>query len=196
MNDNALFNLMYGLYVVTSNDGSKDNALIVNSVCQLTDNPTLVAVTINKSSYSHDVIKQTKKLNVCPLTEKAPFSLFSELGFKSGREYDKLKDFSVTTVSNGLCILNEYINSYLCLEVVSYTDLPTHGMFICKVTENKVLNNETTMTYSYYTKNVKPKKQAKGYVCTICGYVHESDTLDEDFICPWCNHGAQYFKKL
>ena len=84
-NMKALFNIGYGLYVVTSNDGAKDNGLIVNTVSQLTDSPNRVAVTINKQNYSHHVIKQTGIMNVNCLDTTAPFSMFQNFGFQSGR---------------------------------------------------------------------------------------------------------------
>ncbi len=194
----ALFKIGYGLYVVTSNDGKKDNALIVNTVTQLTDKPLRVAVNINKLNYSHDIIKKSGILNVNCLNIDAPFSLFKEYGFVSGKEVDKFKDKEVTRSENGLVVLPNYVNALISLKVDSYVDLGTHGMFVCSVTESKVINNVETMTYNYYQANVKPKpdtEKKKGWVCKICGYVHEGD-LPEDFICPLCKHGASDFEEI
>ena len=192
----ALFKIGYGLYVVTSNDGTKDNGLIVNTVTQLTDNPYRVAVNINKANYSHHVIKQTGKMNVCCLSTEAPFKVFETFGFQSGRGVDKFKDCEPMRSDNGLVFLPRYINAFLSLKVEQYVDLDTHGMFICSVTEARVISDAETMTYTYYQKNVKPKPQTegkKGYVCTICGYIHEGSDLPEDFVCPLCKHGAADF---
>ncbi len=194
----ALFKIGYGLYVVTSNDGKKDNALIVNTVTQLTDKPLRVAVNINKLNYSHDIIKKSGILNVNCLNIDAPFSLFKEYGFVSGKEVDKFKDKEVTRSENGLVVLPNYVNALISLKVDSYVDLGTHGMFVCSVSESKVINNVETMTYNYYQANVKPKpdtEKKKGWVCKICGYVHEGD-LPEDFICPLCKHGASDFEEI
>lgn len=199
IDNKALFNISYGLYAVTVNDGNKDNALIVNTVVQLTSNPLTVSVTVNKSNYSHSVIKQTGKMNVNCLTVKTPFSLFEALGFKSGREEDKLKNISFRRSENGLAVLSENINSFMSLSVVQEVDLGTHSMFICNVTEAEVVNSAETMTYTYYHKNVKPKPQpqaVKGYICTICGYVYEGESLPEDFVCPLCKHGAEDFEPI
>ena len=197
---NALFNISYGLYVITSNDGKKDNGLIVNTVTQVTSNPTRVAVTINKQNYSHDVIKETKKMNVNCLTTNTPFSVFETYGFQSGRNVDKFKNVKVEHSKNGLVVLNNYINSFLSLEVEEYIDLDTYGMFICNVVEAQVVSKLPTMTYDYYHKNVKPKsnqtQELKGYVCTICGWVYEGDTLPDDIVCPLCKHGADVFEKI
>ena len=195
----ALFRIGYGLYVVTCNDGKKDNGLIVNTVTQLTDTPTRVAVTINKKNYSHHVIKQTGKMNVNCLTTDAPFKVFESFGFVSGRTVDKFADCTPNRSENGLVVLPRYINAFISLEVENYVDMDTHGMFICKVTEARVLSDKETMTYTYYQENVKPKPETEGktgYVCKICGYVYEGEELPEDFVCPLCKHGPADFEKI
>ena len=191
----ALFNIGYGLYVVTSNDGKKDNGLIVNTVTQVTNTPNRIAVTINKENYSHHVIKQTGKMNINCLT----FAVFEKFGFVSGRNVNKFEDCTPLRSDNGLVFLPRYINSFMSLKVEQYVDLDTHGMFICSVTEARVLSDRETMTYTYYQNNVKPKPETegkKGYVCKICGYVYEGEPLPEDFICPLCKHGAADFEKI
>ena len=195
----ALFKIGYGLYVVTSNDGKKDNGLIVNTVTQVTSTPNRIAVTINKANYSHHVIKQTGIMNINCLTVEAPFSIFERFGFQSGRNTDKFADFEAMHSDNGLAFLQRYINSFMSLKVEQYVDLDTHGMFICSVSEARVISDKETMTYAYYHANVKPKpetKGKKGYVCKICGYVYEGEELPEDFICPLCKHGASDFEEI
>ena len=195
----ALFKIGYGLYVVTSNDGKKDNGLILNSVTQLTDTPLRVAVNINKMNYSHDVIKKSGVLNINCLNNEAPFSVFQNYGFRSGKDANKFEGEEVLRSENGLVVLSNYINAFISLKVDKYVDLGTHGMFICSVTESKIINNIETMTYSYYQNNVKPKpdtEKKKGYVCKVCGYVYEGDTLPEDIVCPLCKHGAADFEEI
>ena len=195
----ALFKLGYGLYVVTSNDGEKDNGLIVNTVTQLTDNPNRVAVNINKENYSHHIIKKTGVMNVNVLSVDAPFALFENFGFQSGRQADKFAHWKTYRADNGLPFLAQYINAFLSLQVEQYVDLGTHGMFICTVTEARVMSDKPTMTYTYYQENVKPKPQTegkKGFVCKICGYIYEGDVLPDDFVCPLCKHGAADFEPI
>ena len=195
----ALFNIGYGLYVVTSNDGNKDNGLIVNTVTQVTNTPNRVAVTINKENYSHHVIRQTGKMNVNCLDVTAPFELIKNFGFQSGRTADKFQGFEELRSDNGLRFLPRHINSFMSLQVESYVDLGTHGMFICAVTEARVMGNTETMSYNYYYNNVKPKPQAegkKGYACKICGWIYEGENLPEDIVCPLCKHGAADFEPL
>ena len=195
----ALFKIGYGLYLVTSNDGKKDNGLIVNTITQVTNSPNRVAVTINKENYSHHVIRQSGIMNVNCLTVEAPFDVFERFGFVSGRNVDKFKDCQPLRSDNGLVFLPRYINSFLSLRVEQYVDLDTHGMFICSITEARVLSDLETMTYSYYFENVKPKPETegkRGYVCKICGYVYEGDPLPDDFVCPLCKHGAEDFEEI
>lgn len=195
----ALFNIGYGLYVITSNDGKKDNGLIVNTVTQVTNTPNRIAVTINKENYSHHVIKQAGIMNINCLSVDAPFSVFQNFGFKSGRNTDKFAGEEQLRSDNGLIFLRRYINSFMSLKVEQYIDLDTHGMFICSVTEARVISDAETMTYTYYQKNVKPKPETegkKGFVCKVCGYVYEGDTLPEDFVCPLCKHGAADFEPI
>lgn len=195
----ALFNIGYGLYVVTCNDGKKDNGLIVNTVTQVTNTPNKVAVTINKENYSHHIINQTGIMNVNCLSVDAPFIVFEKFGFVSGRNVDKFEDYTPNRSDNGLVFLPKHINSFMSLKVEQYVDLGTHGMFICSITESRVINNLETMTYTYYQNNVKPKPETegkKGYVCKVCGFVYEGDELPEDYICPLCKHGIVDFEPI
>ncbi len=195
----ALFNIGYGLYVVTSNDGKKDNGCIVNTVSQVTNQPNRIAVCINKQNYTHHVVKSTGIMNVNCLNIEAPFKVFENFGFRSGRNVDKFANCTPMRSDNGLVFLPHYINSFMSLKVEQYIDLDTHGMFICSVTEARVINRVETMTYTYYQKNVKPKPATegkKGWVCKVCGYVYEGDELPEDFICPLCKHGAADFEPI
>lgn len=198
-NMDALFKIGYGLYVVTTKDGEKDNGLIVNTVSQVTNTPNRIAVTINKDNYSHHLIKQSGKMNVNCLSVDAPYSVIENFGFKSGRTENKFEDVEYSRSDNGITFLTRYINSFMSLVVEDYVDLDTHGMFICSVSEARVINAKETMTYSYYFENVKPKADIegkKGFVCKVCGYVYEGDVLPHDYICPLCKHGASDFEPI
>ena len=196
----ALFKIGYGLYVITSKDASgKDNGMIGNAVTQLTDAPNRVAVAINKKNYSYHVIKQTGIMNVNCLSKEAPFSVFERFGFQSGRTTDKFEGFDFLRSDNGLAFLPRYINAFMSLKVEQYVDFESHGLFICSVTEARVLSDVETMTYNFYQSDVKPKPQTegkRGWVCTVCGYIYEGDPLPEDFICPLCKHGAADFEPI
>ena len=195
----ALYKIGYGLYVVTSNDGVRDNGLIVNTVMQLTSNPIRIAVSINKANYSHDTIKKSGIMNLNCLCNDAPFAVFETFGFKSGREVNKFEGCNPRRSENGLAVLPKYINAYMSLVVEDYIDLGSHGMFICSLAESEVISQSESMTYAYYHKNVKPKPKTeakKGYVCTICGYIHDEEELPSDFVCPICKHGREDFEEI
>ncbi len=194
---NALAKIGYGLYVVTCHDGTRDTGCIVNTVAQVSNDR--IAVSINKSNYTHAVVRNTGKLVVNCLTESCPFGIIQNFGFQSGRTVDKCKDFSMTRMENGLAHLDFCINSALALQVEDYLDLGSHGLFLCSVSEVKVLNREPSMTYAYYHAHVKPKPKptaTKGWICKICGYVYEGEILPDDFICPICKHGAADFEPI
>ena len=195
----ALFKIGYGLYVITSNDGKKDNGFIGNTVAQVSNDPSRIIVGVNKANYSCETINKTGVLNVCTLNEQAPFQIFQHFGFQSGRDVNKFADFEhYDKSSNGLPYLNKYANGYMSLKVFDTVDTGSHLMFFCDITESAVLNDVDTMTYTFYQKNVKPRPQeeVKGWVCDVCGYVFEGEDLPEDFICPLCKHGASDFSKM
>ncbi len=194
----ALFAIGYGLYVATAKSGNKDNGMIVNAVSQVTNLPKMVAVTINKDSYTHHLVKESGLVNLNCLDTTANFELIQRFGFQSGRNCDKFAGLPIRRSANGLAVLESGANALISLKVKNYVDLGTHGMFICEVTELEKLSDADSITYDYYFKHLKPqpKKTLRGYVCKICGYVYEGDTLPEDFVCPLCKHGAADFEKL
>ncbi|WP_407385039.1 flavin reductase [Ruminococcus sp.] len=195
----ALFNIGYGLYVVTARDGAKDNGCIVNTVSQVTNSPNRIAVCINKQNLTHDMVLKTGMMNVNCLSTDAPFSVFEHFGFQSGREVDKIIGDGILRSDNGVSFLGMYINSFMSLKVEQTVDLDTHTMFICSVTEARVITDVETMTYTYYQNNVKPKPETdgkKGWVCKVCGYVYEGEDLPDDFICPLCKHGVADFEPI
>lgn len=199
IDNSAFFKLSYGLFVLSANENGKDNGCIINTVMQVTDTPKKIIFTVNKQTHTHDMILNTKLANVSILSVKAPFSVFENFGFKSGKDTNKFDsiDYSART-ENGILYLNKYTNAVLCAKVTETRDLGTHTEFLADITEATVLNDDASMTYQYYFDNVKPKPQPKkkGYVCKICGYVYEGDTLPDDFICPWCKHGASDFEPI
>ena len=195
----ALFNIGYGLYVVTARDGDKDNGCIVNTVSQVTNTPNRIAVCINKKNLTHDMVEKTGVMNVNCLSTDAPFSVFEHFGFQSGRDADKIIGEGILRSDNGVAFLGHYINSFMSLKVEQTVDLDTHSMFICSVTEARVITDVETMTYTYYQNNVKPKPETdgkKGWVCKVCGYVYEGEELPDDFICPLCKHGVADFEPI
>ena len=198
----AFRNLTYGLFILTAREGDKDNGCVINTLAQITTSPNRVSICVNKGGHTHDMILRTGVFNVSILTEKTPFSVFEHFGFQSGRDVNKFEDPALGVRSaNGLMYLPEYTNAFVSARVISAQDYGTHTLFIAEVTESRVLGRDPSLTYAYYHAHVKPRpkhapEKKKGFVCNICGYIYEGDTLPEDFICPLCKHPASDFSPL
>lgn len=200
MDKRAMYQLTYGLFILTARDGDKDNGCIVNTVSQVTTSPNRIVVAVNKQNYTHDMIVKTGEFNVSVLTEQSKFETYKHWGFQSGRDVDKTEEITFSRAANGIIYLAEETNAFLSAKVVSMTDLGTHTLFLADVTDGEVLSEDASVTYSYYQKNIKPQPEAtekkKGFICTVCGYIYEGDVLPEDFICPWCKHPASDFRPI
>lgn len=200
MDNKAMFNLYYGLFILTAKDGEKDNGCIVNTVGQVTSQPNRISLTVNKANYTHDMILKTKEFNVSVLAENSKFETYRHWGFQSGRNTDKLESISFKRSANGLVYIADETNAFLSAKVVSTLDLGTHTLFIADVTDGEVLSQVPSATYSFYQNNIKPKpastEKRKGFICTVCGYIYEGETLPDDFICPVCKHPASDFRPL
>ncbi|MFI3238500.1 MAG: flavin reductase [Lachnospiraceae bacterium] len=198
MDQKAMFKITYGLYLATVKVGDKVNGCIINTVAQVANSPTRVAISISKSNYTNEMVLEAGKLIVTALSTKANFETFKHFGFQSGRDVNKFEGMELPTV-DGIPYLNYNSCAYLVCDVISSTDLGSHTLFIAEVVDGEVLSDEEPITYGYYQEHVKPKPQkpvSKGYRCTVCNYVYEGETLPEDFICPLCKHGAQDFEKI
>lgn len=197
MNLKVMSKLTYGLFILTALENEKDNGCIINTVTQVTSEPNRIVIAVNKSSYTHDMIIRTGKFNVSILTEKSNFETYKHWGFQSGKKLNKCENISFQRSKNGLIYIAEECNAYFSAEVISMMDLGTHTLFLANVVDAEVFNEDESVTYSFYQKNIKtfPKNEEKkkGYICTVCGYIYEGDPLPEDFICPWCKHPASDF---
>ena len=200
MNSKAMYNLTYGLFVLTAKDGDKDNGCIVNTVSQVTTEPNRICVAVNKLNFTHDMIRKTGEFNVSILTEGSRFDTYKHFGFQSGKDIDKFESIEFSRAANGISYIAKETNAFLSAKVVSETDLGTHTLFLADVTDGEVLSSDPSVTYAFYQKNIKQKPgnnvtnaPKKGFICTVCGYIYEGDTLPSDFICPWCKHDASYF---
>jgi flavin reductase (DIM6/NTAB) family NADH-FMN oxidoreductase RutF len=199
MDTKAMYNLSYGLFILTAKEGNKDNGCIVNTVTQVTTEPNRIVVAVNKNNYTHDMIKRTGEFNVSILTENAKFDTFKHWGFQSGKNVNKADGVEFKRATNGIIYIADQTNALISAKVVSTTDLGTHTLFLADVTDCEILSSDPSVTYTYYQKNIKPAPQPqkkKGFVCNICGYIYEGDTLPPDFICPLCKHPASDFSPL
>lgn len=200
MDEKTMYQLTYGLFIVTAKDGDKDNGCIVNTVSQVTTEPNRIVLVINKQNYTHDMIIRTKEFNVSVLAENSKFETYRHWGFQSGATVDKTEEITYKRAKNGIIYIEEETNAFLSARVVEMIDLGTHTMFLADVTDGALLSEKPSVTYAYYQKNIKTLPQTqnvkKGYICVVCGYIYEGDTLPADFICPWCKHPASDFKPL
>ena len=199
MNNKAMYNLSYGLFVLTARENEKDNGCIVNTVSQVTTSPNRILVAVNKNNYTHDMILRTGEFNVSILTEHTAFDTFKHWGFQSGSDVDKAVGITFKRAENQIIYLTEETNAYISAKVISATDLGTHTLFLADVTDADTLSSDPSVTYTNYQNHIKPAPESSkktGYVCTICGYIYDGDPLPEDFICPICKHPASDFKPL
>ena len=200
----AMYALSYGLFVLTTRLGEKDNGCIINTAMQVTTDPNRIIITVNKSNYTHDMVLQTGRFSLSVLSQKAEFSTFQRFGFQSGRDVDKFAGFEEHAVrgDNGILRVTRGVCAWLSAKVVSTIDLGTHTLFLADVEDGDLLSGDPSTTYTYYQANIKPKPQAapssakKRWVCVVCGYVYEGDFLPDDFICPLCKHPASDFEPL
>ena len=203
MNKKAMYQLTYGLFVLTSRIGVKDHGCIINTAGQVTSSPNRISIAVNKDNLTHDVIMASRKFNLSILSETADFEIFRHFGFQSGRTTDKFADYPFCRRSeNGLFYLTEGTNAYISASVEQTIDLGSHTLFIAAVEDMDVLSAEPSATYAYYQSNIKPKPEKKApsgkttWRCTVCGYTYEGEELPADFVCPICKHPASDFEKV
>ena len=194
----AIFNIPYGLYVVTAKD-EKYNGCVINTLQQVTSTPAQISITINKDNHTTKMIEKTKKFNVSILDKTTDFELIKTFGFSSGKDCDKFENFADFKVAkNQIPYITKNTNSYISAKVVSSYDVGTHITFVAEIEEDVVLNENETLTYSYYLQNIKPKPETtskKSLVCKICGYVFDGDNMPDDYVCPLCKHGKEFFEE-
>jgi flavin reductase (DIM6/NTAB) family NADH-FMN oxidoreductase RutF len=204
MDKKAMYNLTYGLYILTAKDGEADNGCIINTATQVTTEPNRIIIAVNKNNHTHDMIQKTGEFNLSILTNDTDFDTIKHWGFQSGKNVNKVPEGTNATIkraANGIVYIDsKQTNAVISGKVISATDLGTHTLFLADVTDCEELSNSPSVTYAYYQKNIKPapeqQEKKKGFICNICGYIYEGDTLPEDFICPWCKHPASDFSPL
>lgn len=197
----AFFRLTYGLFLLTAKDG-RDNGCIINTAQLLTDSPKRITISVNKANFTCEMIKKTGEFNLSVLSESVPFETIKAFGFSSGRDADKFAGRDdIARASNGINYLTANTSAVISAKVIQSLDCGTHTLFIAEVTEARVTSDEKPVSYDFYLNRIKPapnslNEKKKGWVCKVCGYVYEGETLPADFICPLCKHGAEDFEKM
>lgn len=203
MDKKAMYKLSYGLFVLTAGMDGKESGCIINTAQQVTSEPNRISIAVNKSNFTHDLVKQSGRFNISTISQAAQFELFKHFGFQSGREVDKFAGYAECKRSaNGLYYVTAGTNSYISAAVEQTVDLGSHTLFIASVDDMEVLSDTASATYEYYQSSIKPKPQQTVQTgktvwrCTVCGYVYEGEELPADFICPLCKHPASDFEKV
>ncbi|MBI2869345.1 MAG: flavin reductase [Chloroflexi bacterium] len=152
MNLNALRNISCGVYVIGSRKDDRFNAQIANTVFQITSEPPTVAISINRKNLTHEFITASKTFTASMCCEDTPLPFIGHLGFKSGRDINKLEGLEYTVGVTGAPVVTQHAASYLETRVVSQLDVGTHTIFVGEMVNADVLNEKKCMTYDYYLK--------------------------------------------
>ncbi len=203
MDQETMYKLTYGLFVLSTHFDGKDNGCIINTAAQVTAEPNQISIAVNQSNLTQELIQKSGKCTISILSEEADFEVFKHFGFQSGRSVDKFADYSHCKRSeNGVYYVTAGTNGYISATVRQEIDLGSHTLFIAAVDDMKVLSDAPSATYAYYQSSIKPKPEEQkssgktAWRCKVCGYVYEGEELPEDFICPWCKHPASDFEKI
>ena len=213
-NKAVLWNLSYGVYIISSMDGERPVGCVANCAVQLTQN--LIAVSLNHQNYTNKVIKKNKDFALSILSNNTDSNLISVFGFSTSRDKNKFDEISYKMIDN-LPIINDS-NGYITLHTVQEVELDTHTLFIAEIVGGDIFNDDIPMTYKYYHDVIKgraPKnaptyiapedinkisvdEKGKRYRCSICGYIYEGDISkeDESFVCPVCKQPKSVFKEI
>ena len=202
MDEKVLQNLSYGLYTIGTLKYGRKVGCVVNSVFQVSSDPVMICVSMNKDNFTHDCIKEEGKFSVSILSEDTDPSIIRTFGFQSSKENEKYDDFKYDYVDK-VPVMVQDISGYLICEVVSFTDAGTHSLILAKVINTGFVGTHKPMTYDYYHKVIKgsaPKnaptyikneeikeekdkkeesKSKVSYYCDVCGYVYEGDITKE-----------------
>ena len=197
MNPKALYNLTYGLYLLTTREEGKDYGCIINTAVQVARDPDRIAISVQNSNKTCEVLKRTELFNLTAITADAPFDLFKQFGMQSARDVEKFRGYpGVDRAQNTLPILSRHGNMYLSVYVDQVLDLGSHTLFIGQILDGEVLNDKPSCSYSHYQTQIKPqtkKAATKQWECRICGHIYEGEEVPDDYLCPLCKHGKEDF---
>ena len=206
MDKKAIYNLSYGVFMVSTKAGEVANGCITNTCIQVASNPVRIAISVLNSNYTCDLIKESGIFAVSILDNDCTFETIKHFGFQSGRDVDKFGNITPPTDCNDVPYLGWQSCADISGKVVEQHDLGTHTLFIAEVVDAKVLSDKEPITYAKYQNEIKPKnnvasakedgKKIVGWRCKICNYIYEGSKLPEDYACPLCGHGADDFEPI
>ncbi len=207
MDNKALYNLTYGVFMLATEAEGKVNGCITNTCMQVANGPTRVAISCINANYTCELIKKSGIFALTLLDETTDFDTIKHFGMQSGRDVDKFTgDFDIASLPkdmNGIPYLKEHACSVISCKVLEKHDLGSHTLFIAEITDAVLLNDKKPLTYADYQNRVKPRpdavktdKKIVGWKCKICGYVYEGSELPKDYTCPLCGHPAEDFEPI
>ncbi len=210
MDQNALYDLSYGLYAVGVKEGSRDCGCIINTTFQINSVDPLIAISMNKENYTHALIEKEQKFTISVLSEDVDPNVISALGFVCGMDHDKWSQVD-NTYFHELAVVSKGANAHLYCEVVSSMDANTHTVYLAKVIDAQVVSEQPSMTYAYYHNVLKGKAPKKAptyqeeelsttpkWVCSVCGYVYDGPNFEEEldsYTCPLCHVPKKMFEQ-
>ncbi len=202
MDNKALYNLSYGVFVLGAKENQKVNACITNTCMQVAADPTRIAISVLNKNYTCQMIKNSGFFALSILDKTVGFDLIKHFGFQSGKDVDKFSDFDYKTDLNGCPYITNHVCSLLSCKVLSQEDLGTHTLFVAEILDASLLNSNSPVTYADYQNEIKPKqtisqtKKIIAWRCKICGFIYEGSELPKDYICPLCGHPAEDFEPI
>jgi flavin reductase (DIM6/NTAB) family NADH-FMN oxidoreductase RutF/rubredoxin len=197
----CLYDITYGLYVVTAAADGKANGQIANAVIQVTAEPARVAVALNKKNLTHEYVDRGGAFGVSVLAQETPMKFIGLFGFKSGRDVDKLAGVESRAGETGCPLVTTNALAVLEARVIGRLDAGTHKLFVGDVVAGEVLRAGEPLTYAFY-RDVKmgkapktaptyrgpaaapPKERSDAamqkYECQVCGYVYDPAAGDPE----------------
>lgn len=204
MDNKALYNLSYGVFVLGTKEQDKVNACITNTCIQVASDPTRLAISCMNKNKTCDMIKSSGLFTLSLLDTTCTFETIKHFGMQSGRDVDKFSDFNAMRDSRGIPYLEAQTCAVISCHVVDKKDLGSHTLFIAEIDDAFCTSKNAPLTYAMYQAEIKPKPQTaqntnrkiKAWKCKICGYVYEGAELPKDFTCPLCGHDASDFEAI
>ncbi len=203
MDKKAIYNLTYGVFMLSTKFDGKANGCITNTCMQVANNPIRIAISVINSNYTCELIKKSGIFAISLLDKECTFETIKWWGFQSGHDVDKMDGLPMPEDIQGVPYLSYHSCAVISGKVVEQHDLGSHTLFIAEVVDAKLLSDNEPLTYADYQNNVKPKPEAPktdkkivGWRCKICNYVYEGSELPADFSCPTCGHGPEDFEPI
>ena len=221
-NYEILFKITYGLYAVCSGSRSQGNGFISNTVFQVASKPAKIALGCSKDNYTAGIIEKYGNFSVSILHQDTDSELFGILGYKSGKDINKLEGMKVKYGETGAPIILDDCIVYIECKVTDKFDVGSHWLFIGELVDAQTVDESAIpLTYDFYRKEKKGKapKNAPTYIeesedegtagngarykCAACGYIYDEekegvkfDDLPDDWKCPLCGTEKENFFKI